>query len=39
MYDKIMNIFDEMLALEAEVIAKSVIICCKAQAYHQQSNK
>jgi hypothetical protein len=35
MYDKIMNIFDE--TLEAEVIAKSVIICCKKQAYHQQS--
>jgi hypothetical protein len=35
MYDKIMNIFDE--TLEAEVIAKSVIICWKTQAYHQQS--
>ena len=32
--DKIMNVFDEILALEAEAISKSVIIGWETQAYH-----
>ena len=39
MYDKIMNIFYEIVALEAEKIVKSVIIGCETQGYHQCRNQ